>query len=68
MVLNILLLSKQIGLRFIIVEAYAKAYNFYIKNNFINLKKDEQILKKIDKIKERDPERIFTMYQDINHR
>lgn len=46
LVLNIVELSKQIGLRFIIVESYAKANNFYIKNNFINLKKDENTLKK----------------------
>jgi len=64
-IINILSLSKQVGLRFIIVDAYANAYNFYIKTNFTNLKKDEKTLKKIEKIKERDPERIFTMYQDI---
>lgn len=66
-ILDIISLSKQIGLRFIIVDAYANAYYFYKKTNFVNIKKDNKILKKIGKIIERDPQRTFTMYQDIKY-
>ncbi|KZX15116.1 hypothetical protein MBCUT_17180 [Methanobrevibacter cuticularis] len=66
LILEILSLSQKVGLRFIIVEAYAVAYHFYIKNNFISLKKDSANLKKLNKNIEKDPERTFTLYQDIN--
>ena len=40
--------EKNVGLRFVVVEGYAIAYNFYVTNNkFKNLKKDEKNLNKI---------------------
>lgn len=54
------------GLRFIVVEAYAKAYKFYVKKNkFINLKKDDNKLKKLEKIIKTNPEDTFYLYQDV---
>ena len=47
------------GVRFVVVEAYPEAYNFYVEHNaFINLKKDDEI-KKLNKIMEKDPNRGF---------
>lgn len=65
--LNIIDLSKtRVGLRFVTVESYAKAYDFYAKKfNFLSRKSDEKILKKIDKIKKQDPERSFYLYLDL---
>ena len=67
MLLNIIDLSKtRVGLRFVTVESYAKAYDFYAKKfNFLSRKSDEKILKKIDKIKKQDPERSFYLYLDL---
>ncbi|WP_295588888.1 N-acetyltransferase [uncultured Methanobrevibacter sp.] len=64
---NINDLSKRdVGIRFIIVEGYAKAYYFYVdKMGFINLKKDDKILKNIDFITKKDPERTFFLYLDL---
>lgn len=68
-IVNIIKISKiDAGLRFLVVEGYASAYNFYVThNNFINLKKDDEILKKIDLIKERDPTRTFYLYLDLKN-
>ncbi len=65
--LNIIDFSKtKVGLRFVTVEAYAKAYDFYAKKfNFQSRKSDEKILEKIDKIKKQDPERSFFLYLDL---
>lgn len=67
MLLNILELSKtKVGLRFVTVDAYANAVDFYIhKNNFLNRKSDEDALKKIDIIKKQNPKRNFTLYLDL---
>ena len=55
-----------VGLRFIIVEGYAKSYNFYTEHNgFNNLKKDDKIIKNINSIIKKDPERTFYLYLDI---
>ena len=65
--LSILYLSKnKVGLRFITVEAYASAFNFYVeKNNFSYRKSDAKFVKKLDKIIERDPERQFDLHLDL---
>ena len=65
---NIKNISENIvGLRFVTVEGYAKAYNFYVEyNNFTNLKKDdEKIKKELDLIIERNPEQTFYLYLDL---
>lgn len=64
--LSMLKLSKtKIGFRVIIVEAYAIALDFYIKNNFYTRESDKEILKKIDMIKKQDPTRCFNIYLDL---
>lgn len=67
--LNIIELSKtKVGLRFVTVEAYVSALNFYTKKfNFSCRKSDEIILKKIEMIKKRDPNRNFYLYLDIKN-
>lgn len=58
--------ETEIGLRFIVVEGYASAYNFYVThNNFRSLKKDEKDLKNLDKIVKHSPERTFYLYLDL---
>ena len=58
--------ENNVGLRFVTVEGYAKAYNFYTKNNFVNLKKDDNKIKeKLDIIIERNPEETFYLYLDL---
>lgn len=44
--------ENSVGLRFVVVEGYVKAYKFYTEyNNFSNLKKDdEKIKEKLDTI------------------
>ncbi|MBR0270369.1 MAG: GNAT family N-acetyltransferase [Methanobrevibacter sp.] len=66
---NIINLSENnVGLRFIVVNAYAKAYTFYVNHiGFENLKKDDKILENIDFIKNVDPERTFLLYLDIKN-
>lgn len=65
--LNILDLSEDLALRFILIKTYAKPYKFYVKNNnFENLKKDDKKLEKLDKVIERDPQCTFYLYHDIN--
>lgn len=55
--------ENNVGLRFVTVEGYAGAYNFYTRNNFINLKKDDDKIKeKLDIIIEKDPEKTFYLY------
>lgn len=64
---NIINIAKNdVGLRFVVVEGYASAYNFYVTHNhFKNLKSDEKILEKIDMIKKQDPTRTFYLYFDL---
>ena len=58
--------ENSVGLRFVTVEGYATAYNFYANHNFINLKKDdEKIKEKLDIIIERNPEETFYLYLDL---
>ena len=58
--------ENKVGLRFVTVEGYAKAYKFYTDNNFTNLKKnDDKIKEELDIIIERDPERTFNLYLDL---
>ena len=61
------ILSKtKVGLRFITVEAYAMAFNFYVKkNNFTYRKSDEKLVKKLEFIIQRDPERQFNLHPDL---
>ena len=65
--LSILFLSKnKVGLRFITVESYASAFNFYVeKNNFNYRKSDAKLVKKLEKIIEQDPERQFDLHLDL---
>jgi len=66
-ILNIKNIAEtEVGLRFIIVEGYASAYTFYVNhNNFHSLKKDENEIKKLDKIIQENPERTFDLYLDL---
>lgn len=58
--------EDNVGLRFVTVEGYASAYNFYTNHNFINLKKDDDKIKeKLDVIIERNPEQTFYLYLDL---
>lgn len=59
--------ENSVGLRFVTVDGYAKAYNFYVDhNNFVNLKKDDKIIrKKLDTIIERNPNQTFYLYLDL---
>ena len=59
--------ENSVGLRFVVVEGYAKAYKFYTEyNNFSNLKKDdERIKEKLDTIIEKNPEQTFYLYLDL---
>ena len=59
--------EKNVGLRFVVVEGYAKAYRFYTEyNNFNNLEKDdEKIKEKLDMIIKKNPEQTFYLYLDL---
>ena len=58
--------ENNVGLRFVTVEGYARAYKLYTNHNFINLKKDDNIIKeKLDIIIEKDPEQTFYLYLDL---
>lgn len=58
--------ENNVGLRFVTVEGYASAYNFYVNNNFNNLKKDDDKIKnELDVIIERNPEQTFYLYLDL---
>ena len=58
--------ENNVGLRFVTVEGYAGAYKFYTRNNFINLKKDDDKIKeKLYIIIEKDPEKTFYLYLDL---
>ena len=58
--------KNNISFKFIVVEGYAKAFNFYVlKNGFENLKKDDEKVKNIDFISQRDPTKKFYLYLDL---
>ena len=58
--------ETDVGFRFIVVEGYAKAFNFYVvRNGFENLKKDDVKIENIDSISKRDPNRTFYLYLDL---
>ncbi len=57
--------KMKLGFRFIVVDGYAKAYNFYKRNNFVNLKKDDELIKNLNWIVKRDPKRQFYLYYDL---
>lgn len=58
--------ENKVGFRFIIIEEYAKAFNFYVvRNGFEYLKKDEKSIKNIDFIMNRDPTKTFYLYLDL---
>lgn len=65
--LSILHLSKnKVGLRFITVEAYAIAFNFYVeKNNFSYRRSDVKFVNMLDRIIAQDPERKFNLHLDL---
>ena len=64
--LSLLKLSKtKLGFRFVTVDAYAYALNFYLKNNFFIRSTDKNLFKKIEKIKKQDPNRCFNIYFDL---
>lgn len=65
--LSILDISKNIvGLRFITVEASAKAFNFYVeKNKFKYRKNDKKFIDKMDMIIKQNPQRCFNLYKDL---
>ena len=59
--------ENDVGLRFIVVEGYASAYNFYVvHNHFSSLKKDDKLIKdKLDRIIKRNPNQTFYLYFDL---
>lgn len=58
--------ENKIGFRFIIIEGYAKAFNFYVvKNGFEYLERDEKNINNINFISDRDPTKTFYLYLDL---
>ena len=58
--------ENDIGFRFIIVEGYAKAFNFYVvRNGFEFLEKNAEKIKNIEKISHKDPKKRFYLYFDL---
>lgn len=57
--------KMKLGFRFIVVDGYAKAYNFYKRNNFVNLKKDDELIKNLNWIVKKDSKRQFYLYYDL---
>ncbi|MDO5849262.1 MAG: hypothetical protein Q4P18_06990 [Methanobrevibacter sp.] len=57
--------SNYIGIRYVTVDGFAKAFNFYTKNGLIPFKKEEQKLNKINKIIKKDPEKTISLYFDL---
>ena len=59
--------ETNVGFRFIVVEGYAKAFNFYaVHNGFENLKRDDVKIDNMDFISKRDPNKTFYLYLDLN--
>lgn len=65
--LSILDIAESIvGLRFITVDAYATAFNFYVeKNKFKYRKKEQKSIDNLNEIIKRDPTRSFSLYKDL---
>lgn len=58
--------ENDIGFRFIIVDGYVKAFNFYvIINGFEYLAKDQKYVNNIEFIKKTDPTKKLTLYFDL---
>lgn len=58
--------ENRIRFRFIVIEGYASAFNFYVlKNGFEYLEKDEKFVEKINFISKRDPKKLFYLYLDL---
>lgn len=52
--------KNKVGFRFIVIEGYASAFNFYVlKNGFDYLEKDEKLVEKINFISTRDPKKTI---------
>ena len=70
-IFNIQNIAKtQVGLRFITVDGYAKAYKFYTKHNgftYLKTNKNEKSVDKINKIIQQNPNQIINLYLDIKH-
>lgn len=59
-------LKKAVGFKYITIDAYASAFEFYVyKHDFKYHKDDEKNVKKIKEIIKKDPERRFTLYKDL---
>lgn len=56
---------NDVGVRYITVDGYVKAYHFYENNGFSVLKKDKNLIKSLNKIKKLNPERTIALYFDI---
>ncbi|WP_407394199.1 GNAT family N-acetyltransferase [Methanobrevibacter sp.] len=58
--------ENRIGFRFIVIEGYASAFNFYVlKNGFEYLEKDKKFVEKINFISKRDPKKLFYLYLNL---
>ena len=58
--------ETNVGFRFIVVEGYAKAFNFYVaRNGFENLRRDDVKIGNIEFITKRDPTKTFYLYMDL---
>lgn len=49
------------------MEAYAKPYKFYKYNNFVNLKKHDNDLQKLDTIVQKNPQQTIYLYYDMRN-
>lgn len=56
---------NDVGVRYITIDGYVKAYHFYENNGFSVLKKDKNLIGSINKIKKLNPERTIALYFDI---
>lgn len=56
---------NDVGVRYITIDGYVKAYHFYENNGFSVLKKDKNLIKSLNKIKKLNPERTIALYFDI---
>lgn len=59
--------ETNVGFRFIVVEGYAKSFNFYVAHNgFENLKRDDVKIDNMEFISKRDPNKTFYLYLDLD--
>lgn len=59
------LANEKTGIRFITVDGYAKAFNFYKKYDFKHFKSNEKDIKKINKVIRTHPNKQIPLYLDI---